>query len=129
MESEKCNINGIGTVQLADGRIVQLERASRPDLHYVLRLCYQNGEEETVPGAFRAPEDVHYGFDYFVDIDEYDLIESILGQLDLPVEEVLKIVFEIAGYNCVYANKKIVRAEIVDKRTGEVVASATNKYA
>lgn len=119
--------NNTKTVTLPSGETIEI-KASPDDLNFQLKVYYDDGSAELIPGVFRRPEDMHYGFDYFVNLETYELLESIVCQLESSVEDQLRILFAVMNYgmsdDCQHC---AVRAEVIDTRTGEPVVSVKNK--
>lgn len=110
---------------LPDGKVIKVKRPGADDLPYQLKVHYADGRERLIPGTFREPDDVHYGFDYFLSLEVYDMVEDVIKRLKLSVTDQLQIAIAIMNhidltetYPC-----PVVRAEIIDIRDGSVVAS------
>ena len=115
-----------------------LEKKNQPiretDLPYQLRAYYRykgGVERLLVPGRFLEPEDLYYGLDYFLDIETYDLLVSIVDTLQLSTHDRLVIMGivmqndpQIVSNNGGKINQQdLLLLEIVNMKTGEVVDS------
>lgn len=100
------------------------------ELPYQLVIQYRDGKEKLIPGNFREPDDLHYWFDYFVDMKAYDMLESVVRQLGLSAGGQLQVLFALLNMNIPNgAREYVVQAAVVDRRTDELVVSAKNQLA
>lgn len=110
---------------MSDDEIKSL-REQRDELHFQLKLSYEDGESKLIPGIFRKPDDVHYGLDYFMSLDVYDMLCDIVTRLRLSAKDQLKIVLAAVNNLDGATNEECqaVRAEVIDRRDGSIVASS-----
>ena len=106
-----------------DAKNLREEAACLP---YQLKVYYEDNVSVLIPGYFLNPEDVYYNFDFFLELETYDLITNIIERLDLSTSNILKIALAVVN-NAEYPSQRqcaAVRAEIIDRFTGEAVASS-----
>lgn len=87
------------------------------DKNFSFKAYYKNGTTKILGGKANKPENLKYGFDGMVSWKEYNKISST----ELSADEIVNIAKRLYNEKC---NNEIVKIEIINTLTNEVIASS-----
>lgn len=108
--------------------MAKLVKEQQSELNLQLKVYYEDGRSGLIPGRFRNPDGVYYGLDLFMDLDVYEMMCDVVVRLKLAAKDQLKVVLAALNHLDAAARSECaaVRAEVIDRRDGRVIASSDN---